>query len=87
MDISNVFDFSNDPQLVSMLCRLFGSFRSILAQTELGSFFTLHSSKSYSYPNRYSYSNAHCYGNGKPVSADETDSMNNEHFCFGRVFP
>jgi hypothetical protein len=41
MDICHVFHLSGNPQLVSMLWRLFGSFRGELAQAEPGSLFTL----------------------------------------------
>jgi len=41
MDICHVFHLSGNPQFVSMLCRLFGSFRGELAQAEPGSLFTL----------------------------------------------
>jgi hypothetical protein len=39
MDICNVLHFSGNPQLVSMLCCLFGSFRGILTQAQFGSIF------------------------------------------------
>ena len=41
MDICHVFHLSGNPQFVSMLCRLFGSFRGELAQAEPGSLFAL----------------------------------------------
>jgi hypothetical protein len=41
MNACHVFHFSGDPQLVSMLSRLFGSLSSVLAQTQLGALFAL----------------------------------------------
>ncbi len=41
MNTCHVFHFSGDPQLVSMLCGLFGGLSCVLAQTEPGSLFTL----------------------------------------------
>ena len=37
---ATVFHFSGDPELVSMLCRLFGSFSGVLTKAQLGSFFS-----------------------------------------------